>query len=126
MFGLQESTNINYLLAILNSKLFVFIYRLLSLEKGRVLAQVKPTTLAQLPIYSINFSNVDDKARHEQIIQHAEFMMALHKLMAVTHTQAEQEQIQRQIDTTNRKIDEIVYKLYNLTSDEIDIVNSQT
>jgi hypothetical protein len=56
LFGVRKEINPKYLMAILNSRLFVFVYRLLALEKGRVLAQVKPTTLCELPIRLINFS----------------------------------------------------------------------
>jgi len=37
-------------------------------------------------------------------------------------TQAEQEQIQRQIDATDRQIDTLVYELYGRTPDEIAVV----
>lgn len=125
VFGAHESVNVHYLLAILNSKLFIFIYRLLALEKGRVLAQVKPTTLAQLPIRSINFSDEANTARHDKMVQLVESMLTLRKHKAVAQTQAEQEQIQRQIEAADRRIDELVYGLYGLTPDEIAVVTGQ-
>ena len=56
VFAVKDDINVDYLMALLNSRLFVFVYRLLTLEEGRVLAQVKPTTLHQLPIRTIDFS----------------------------------------------------------------------
>ena len=55
-------------------------------------------------------------------MQLVESMLALHKHKAAAHTQAEQEQIQRQIDATDHQIDALVYELYTLTPDEIAVV----
>ena len=59
LFGIKDGFNLQYIMGILNSRLFIFVYRLLAIESGRVLAQVKPTVLAQLPIRAIDF---DDRA----------------------------------------------------------------
>src|SRR5258708_38519045 len=45
VFGIRDNVDPDYLMGVLNSRLFVFIYRQLSMEQGRPLAQVKPTTL---------------------------------------------------------------------------------
>ncbi|HFE64127.1 MAG TPA: restriction endonuclease subunit M, partial [Caldithrix sp.] len=71
LFSLRGGIKIkeNYVLGILNSKFITFLYRLLALEKGRVLAQVKPTILQKLPIHPIDFSDPADKARHDRMVQ---------------------------------------------------------
>lgn len=51
----------NCFVAILNSKLLTFLYRLLSGETGRVLAQVKPTILGNLPFP--NMENLQPEAK---------------------------------------------------------------
>jgi hypothetical protein len=56
-------------MAVLNSRLFVSIYRLLSLEEGRALAQVKPTVLVNLPIRKIDFKKPADKSRHDKLVE---------------------------------------------------------
>lgn len=45
------------LVAILNSRLLTYLYRLLSGEVGRVLAQVKPTVLANIPVPDLSREN---------------------------------------------------------------------
>ncbi|WP_157731361.1 HsdM family class I SAM-dependent methyltransferase [Azotobacter chroococcum] len=45
------------LVAILNSRLLTYLYRLLSGEVGRVLAQVKPTVLANIPVPDLSIEN---------------------------------------------------------------------
>jgi type I restriction-modification system DNA methylase subunit/predicted type IV restriction endonuclease len=122
LFGVRNIVNIRYLMGVLNSELFIFIYRLLTLEKGRVLAQVKPTILEQLPIRNIDFSNTIEKKMHDRMVQLVEQMLALHKQLAETKTGHEQTLLQRQIDVTDKQIDKLVYELYDLTPEEIAIV----
>ena len=44
-------------------------------------------------------------------------MLALHKQLHATKKDRDKELLQRQIDATDRKIDELVYKLYGLTTE---------
>jgi hypothetical protein len=49
-------------------------------------------------------------------------MLGLHKQLASADSVAQKEIIQRQIDATDAEIDRLVYELYNLTPEEIAIV----
>ncbi len=122
LFGIQKEINEKYLVAILNSRLFVFIYQLLALESGRILAQVKPTILRQLPIRTIDFSDKKDKARHDRMVQLVDRMLSLHKHLGGAKTIHDKIVLQRQIDATDNQIDRLVYELYGLTEEEIKIV----
>ena len=53
-------------------------------------------------------------------------MLALHKQLATVRAGHEKTAIQRQIEATDRQIDNLVYELYGLTEDEIKIVNEST
>lgn len=59
------------------------------------------------------------------MVQLVEQMLALHKQLPEAKTGQEQTLIQRQIDATDRQIDKLVYELYDLTEDEIKIVEGQ-
>jgi hypothetical protein len=50
-----------------------------------------------------------------------EEMLALHRRLAAARTDHEQTNLKRQIDATDRRIDCLVYDLYNLT-EEVRIV----
>jgi hypothetical protein len=126
LFGFRRADDADYVLGILNSPLFVFLYRLLAIETGRVLAQVKPTVLAQLPIRKIDMSDRVERNRHDRIVSLVEQMLELHKQLAAAKTGHEQTALQRQIDATDAQIDKLVYELYGLTSDEIKIVEGTT
>ena len=60
--------------------------------------------------------------KQEHMVSLLEDMLALHKELAAAHTPQEQKALQRQIDTTDRQIDQLVYALYGLTEEEIGIV----
>ena len=126
LFGVSESVDCEYVAGILNSRLFVFIYRLLAMERGRVLAQVKPTLLGNLPIRSIDTTIEGDVARHHGIVELVQRMILLHRQKASIVTPHEQTALQRQIDATDREIDQLVYELYGLTNEEIRIVEEAT
>jgi hypothetical protein len=56
------------------------------------------------------------------MVQLVEQMLALHKQLPEAKTGHEQTMIQRRIDATDRQIDKLVYELYELTPEEIAIV----
>ncbi len=111
-----------FLVGVLNSKLFVFLYRLLSLESGRVLAQVKPTVISELPIRAVDLGKPGEKRVHDDIATCANTMITLHEQIHKAAFDSEKEPIRRQIAATDKKIDKLVYELYGLTEEEIKIV----
>ncbi|MEJ5260839.1 MAG: N-6 DNA methylase [Anaerohalosphaeraceae bacterium] len=118
LFGTKTSHNIKYIMGILNSKMFKFLYRLVAIESGRVLAQVKPTVLNQLPIRKVDFSNAAEKAQHDRMVELVERMLELNKRLQAVKTPDEKVRLERQITATDREIDELVYELYGLTEEE--------
>ena len=52
-------------------------------------------------------------------------MLKLHKDLPRAKTPHEQESLQRQIATTDRQIDQLVYELYGLTEEGIRIVEGE-
>ena len=99
-------------------------YRLLALESGRVLAQVKPTVLAQLPIRTIDFANRNDKVSHDQMVSLVEQRLELQKRLAIANTPQKKNLFERQIAANDTQINGLVYDLYGLTADEIKIVEN--
>jgi hypothetical protein len=78
--------------------------------------------MSLLPVRTIDFSDPDDKARHDRIVSLVDSMLALHEQLAKARTSYEQTLLQRQIEATDQKIDTLVYELYGLTDDEVKIV----
>ena len=120
LFGLKNDIDVYYIMGILNSKFFVLLYRLLALERGRVLAQVKPTLLNELPIRTIDFNNPADVAVHDRMVALVERMLYLHRQADLTAVQ--RGVVEQRIEAVDREIDELVYELYGLSEDEREIV----
>ena len=53
-------------------------------------------------------------------------MLTLHKQHAAAKTAYEKTAIERQIDAIDRQIDALVYELYGLTEDDINMVEQKT
>ncbi|MHB8775816.1 MAG: Eco57I restriction-modification methylase domain-containing protein, partial [Bellilinea sp.] len=116
------SLNLKYLLGLMNSKLMDFAYSFINPEKGEALAEVKKKHVEQLPIRTIDFANPADVKRHDRMVSLVESMLALHKQSAAARLPDEKERLERQIQATDRQIDNLVYELYGLTEEEIRIV----
>ena len=125
LFSVSEDRNLKYILALLNSRLFVFLYRLISLEEGRPLAQVKPTVINQLPIRTIDFKSPKEKTVHDKLVSLVNRMLDLHKKKNSMPPSAEREKIEREIAVTDEKVDDIVYGLYGVTEEERKIIEGK-
>jgi len=60
--------------------------------------------------------------RHNRIAQLTETMLNLHKRLQSAALPQEKTRLQRQIAAADRQIDQLVYELYDLTPEEIHIV----
>ena len=125
LFGIKDGFNLQYIMGILNSRLFIFVYRLLAIESGRVLAQVKPTVLAQLPIRAIDFDDRQDKFRHDRIVQLVDERIDMQKKLTSAHTPQEKNSLERQITANNSQLDSLVYQSYGLSPEEIQLVEAK-
>jgi hypothetical protein len=118
----SDRTPTKYSLGVLNSRLLNWYYRTLNPEVGEALAEVKKTNVAALPIHPIDLSNKKDRSAHDRVVALVDRMLSLHKSLAAAQSPTDKEPIQRQIDSTDRQIDRLVYDLYGLTDDEVKIV----
>jgi len=122
LFDNKSALDFKYLLGILNSALVTFYYRNRLITNRRSIAQLKKVHLDELPIRTIDSSDPTDKARHDQMVELVRRMLNLHKQLIKAKTPQSKTVLQRQIEATDRQIDELVYKLYGLTKEEIKIV----
>ncbi len=77
--------------------------------------------LAMIPIRPVNFDNPAEKSLHDQMVQLVERMLNLNNRLLSTKSSQDKTLLSRQIDSTDKQIDQLVYKLYNLTPEEIKI-----
>ncbi len=116
------STDDMYLLGVLNTRPLGFFMASIASTKQGESFEYKPMYLERLPIHIIDPSNPNDTARHDRIATLAEPMLDLHKRLAEARINTERNRLQQQIDVTDRQTDKLVYELYGLTNEEIEIV----
>jgi len=127
-YGIVLKLGINqlYILGLLNSKLLDWYLRKITMRAYQTAYMYVKKYIEQLPIRKIDFDNPDDVAKHDRIVKLVEQMLDLHKRLAAAKVPDEKTRIQRQIDVTDKQIDNLVYDLYGLTKEEIKIVEENT
>ena len=103
----SPKVNLKYLLALFNSHLLNFIYHFISQESGKSQAQVKISVVNRLPV-------VIPAEEQQRLV-----IALVDEILSAKDSNPEE-------DTTKleNKIDQIVYSLYDLTPDEIAIVEA--
>jgi type I restriction-modification system DNA methylase subunit len=109
-----------FILGILNSKLLNSYYEFLNPEKGEALAEVKKMHVEMLPIPQ----NPAPETQN-QLIKLVETMLQLNKDLQKVTLPEQKEQLKARIQYTDKKIDKLVYELYELTLEEIKIVEGE-
>jgi hypothetical protein len=109
-----------YILGIFNSKLIEFFWKIMFSDFKSSFPQVTIFSLSQIPIHLINFSDPAEKAMHDKMVSLVERMLVLHKQSP--RTPQESEMVKREIESTDKVIDKLVYELYGLSEEEIEIV----
>jgi hypothetical protein len=66
--------------------------------------------------------NKVEKTKHERIVDLVNQILSFNRKLQLAKTPHEKETLQRQIDATDKQIDQLVYQLYGLTDEEIKIV----
>ncbi len=121
----KSCLNLNYILAILNSKIGTWYFLTIQPRKGKLFAEIKINHLAEIPIFKINFSNKEEGIRYNELVKLVDKMIKLNKeLQGIIENSEKWNSIKAEIEKTDKKIDEGVYKLYNLSQGEIRTIES--
>ncbi|HHT9106946.1 MAG TPA: hypothetical protein ACFYD7_13910, partial [Candidatus Wujingus californicus] len=82
--------------------------------------------LSQLPIKLLDLSKAAEKSKHNELVFLADKMLKLNK--EVTNTSENTDKwysLKKEVEQTDKLIDEIVYELYGLTKKEIAIIENK-
>ncbi|MCK4546918.1 MAG: N-6 DNA methylase [Candidatus Eisenbacteria sp.] len=113
-----------YLLGLLNSKLLWFVIRGLSnaLRGGLWRFRLFSRHIERLPIRRIDLASPADKACHDQMVAKVEAMLEAKRQLAKALTDRDKTYYENKCASLDRQIDRRVYDLYDLTDEEIKIV----
>ena len=110
--------NIKFLLAVLNSNLMNFYHSNKYLDLSKNLFQkilIQNCKKFPIPVQT-------EKAK--EIVKYVDNLLKLNKQLQTTKLETQRQQIQRTIVHAEKKIDELVYDLYGLTKEEIEIIEN--
>jgi len=107
----------HYLLGVLNSKLIGWYFR----KKFQISAE---DTFPQILIRDINQFPIPSPKKHNVVNLNCLVgqLLDLHKQLSAAKSPQDKTVLQRQIETTDHQINRLVYELYGLTDEEIEIV----
>ena len=111
-----------YLAGILGSRLAQFFGKAYGVRIPHGSSPPARVVPKNFPVYVPDFDDPADSARHDRMVALVTQMLDLHKRLHETTLEHEKTVIQRQIEATDREIDELVYQLYGLTEEERRIV----
>lgn len=99
LFGTRDGVDPYYVAGILNSTLMAKIYRVFSQEEGRVMAQVKPTVIANLPMVALGTGDEELETIGSRI-------------STLSRTMHSQELDSRERNSTIVELDDLVERLF--------------
>jgi type I restriction-modification system DNA methylase subunit len=123
----QGLVSCEFILGILNSRLMNWYYHTLNPEEGEALAEVKKTTVADLPIRVVALKTKKGRQLYNSIVTSVARLLLLNEENNQKNTiPDDQIRLQRDIAHEDRVVNRLVYTLYGLTQAEIDLVEKKT
>jgi len=117
----DQSTS-KFLLGIINSKLMAFYFRKKYNRQDKTFPEIRIYELASLPIKQIDKSK---KSFQIEIIKYVDLLLKLNEEKTGAKLQTTISQFESKIQYYESKINQLVYQLYELTEDEIRIVEEK-
>ncbi|HMD68976.1 MAG TPA: TaqI-like C-terminal specificity domain-containing protein, partial [Chitinivibrionales bacterium] len=118
----KDRRRLEYFLGVICSKLISYYFFNTISDRKETFPKIKGIQIEQLPVRPIDFLKPTDKSLHDKMVSLVFSMLSLHQELLLAKTDQEKTVLQRQITSTDRRIDELVYALYGLTEEEIKIV----
>ena len=87
--------------------------------------EYKPMYVSKLPIKEIDFNKKLEKENHAEIVKLVGQLLKHNEEKSRAKLQTKISQLEGKIDYCENKINEIVYQLYELTADEIKIIEGK-
>ncbi|MCJ7491768.1 MAG: N-6 DNA methylase [Dehalococcoidia bacterium] len=120
--------NYKYVLGLLNSRLLDFYFRQISAPFRGQYRSANRQFISPLPIKQINPNNKDESRLRAVLVTLVEGVLKLKEQLATKEEAHDEERarIQREIEQTDRGIDDLVYDLYGMTREERAIVEDES
>ncbi|MDR3232799.1 MAG: N-6 DNA methylase [Planctomycetaceae bacterium] len=118
LYNNNTGNSLKYVTAVLNSKLFQFVYlnRLVTTKNST--PYLKKVDLDAFPLYIC--VSKSDKQSHDLIVRYVDNLLRLYEQKSVMLLSTQSRHIEREIEQYEEQIDKIIYNLYGVTEDEVE------
>jgi hypothetical protein len=113
-----------YFLGCLNSNVLWWYLREIAAERAGGFVEAKPMYISQLPIRLLNRHNKTENVQFEKMVDLVKKMLEFQERYSETTLDGQREIIQSKISIIDSQINLLVYEIYNLTNQEIEIIES--
>jgi hypothetical protein len=125
VYSKSSKYNLKFVLGILNSNLYAKYIDYKITSGANLTIRLSNETMKSIPIYQINFENDNETKLYNEIIELVADILELNKRKSNSTLPTEIEQLTRRIIQIDKNIDQKVYELYKLTTEEIEIIEKQ-
>jgi len=119
IFNNKTDNSLKYFTALINSNLFQFVYINKLVTNKDSTPQLKKIDLDKFPVFVCDKSN---KPKHDEIVKNVDLLLQLNQELQNTTLANRIEQLKNRIEYTEDKINQIIYELYDLTNEEIKLM----
>ncbi|MCK4357362.1 MAG: N-6 DNA methylase [Candidatus Cloacimonetes bacterium] len=120
----SNNINLKYLLAIINSKLIQYFYEEQFKSDSDIFPKIRIGQVKEIPVRLLDFSNPSEKQIHNTLVFLVDQMLSAQKQFHSAKIERDKKLYKQKIDILDRKIDRLVYEFYDLTKEEIGIVEN--
>lgn len=117
----KNVSDIKFLLGIINSNATKFFWRKNNSDEKKTFPKIKKEAILSIPVPVIEKKN---KQHHDEIVKLVNQLLLLNEEKATSKLSTKISQIESKIEYCSNRINQLVYQLYELTEDEIKIVES--
>jgi REP element-mobilizing transposase RayT len=122
IFNIQKGLSLKYITGLVNSPLFQFVYINKLVTNKDSTPQLKKIDLDKFPILVFDFSNPSEKQAHDTLVSLVDNMLQTQKDSRAAKSESDKSMYVKKINMLDNQINQLVYKLYDLTDEEIRIV----
>lgn len=118
--GTAPPVDLRFLTALINSRALHFYYR----TTFKTL-HVQVEELGSLPLPNFVKWSRDEQAAHDRIVELVDQMLEIQKKRATAVTDKDLTYYEKRSEDTDRRIDQLVYDIYGLTSEDVNVIEGR-
>ena len=123
LFDNRSNNSLKYITAVLNSKLFQFVYINRLVTNKDSTPQIKKVDLDKFPLY---LCEGEDVKLHDLIVEYVDHLLRLYERKNVLLLSQQVKHVEREIDHYEDEINALIYRLYDLDGPDIEIIRKNT